>query len=367
MNENLVQWVLLREKNYLRECLEFDWIRVVGSNFSTKQGIIDFALECPDSSIHIVELETGIDSISKFSYCVEQTCRYLKLSDDWQKPVFATVLYADDLTSWKFKDSIIESAVKYGFGLKHYSHSRVLELYKECIKTLEQTSGLDIGLPVAMDVCYLYWINRIIVLFEKDDVILKKDAIEKFGISNRTGFNVRCKYCKDYELLDEKDSRLYLSDQGKRFKEAINPLLILGNSEIPLSQEQESIIMESLLNGRMTKCKANIFHFLRYVHLTTGHLIPHARAKVPEEYIKVWNTHLGTNYNSNSLTKFLDFTCNQCEELNLVERILTNKKEQIYSVVLTQMGSRILGYLELYLHLRREQIQIPLQIEVKSK
>ncbi len=30
-------------------------------------------------------------------------------------------------------------------------------------------------------------------------------------------------------------------------------------------------------------------------------------------------------------------------------------------VVLTTLGSRVLGYLELYLHLRREQMQIPLQ------
>jgi len=255
----------------------------------------------------------------------------------------------------------------FGFNLKKYNHSRILELYKECIKTLEQTSGLDIGLPVAMDVCYLYWMNRIIILFEDDDVILKEAAFAKFGSSNKTGFDVRCRYCKDYDLLFEKDSRLFLSEQGKRFKQAVNSLIAKGNNEIPLSQEQESIIIESLLNGEISKCKANIFHFLRYVHLTSGQLIPHAKAKVPEEYIKVWNTHLGTSYKANSLTKFLDFTCNQCEELNLVERIVTSRKDCIYSVVLTPMGSRVLGYLELYLHLRREQIQIPLQIEVKSR
>ena len=364
MQEKIVQWVLLRERNYLRECLEFDWIRVIGSNFSTKQGIIDFALECPDSSIQIIELETGIDSSSKFSYCVKQTERYLNLTNDWQKPVSATVLYADDLTNSKFKKSLIEEAKRIGFGLKSYHHSRVLELYKECIKTLEQTSGLDIGLPIAMDVCFLYWMNRIISLFEMNKSLLKEDALTKFGITNRTGFDVRCRYCKGYELLDEKDNYLFLTEIGKKFHEAINPLIIKGNGEIPLSQVQKSILIESLLNGTLSKCKSNVFHFLRYVHLTSGQLIPHAKAKVPEEYVKVWNTHLGSNYKSNSLTKFLDFTCNQCVELGFIERMETPRRNPTYSVVLTSLGSRIFGFFELFLHLKREQIAIPITLQV---
>ena len=207
--------------------------------------------------------------------------------------------------------------------------------------------------------------------FNNDDNIRKSDALTMFGETNKTGFDVRCRYCKDFELIIEErkngQALLCLTEYGKRFKETTNPLITQGKGEIPLSQEQESILIESLINGKMTKCKANIFHFLRYVHLTSGQLSPHAKAKVPEEYVKVWNTHLGTSYNSNSLTKFLDFTCNQCEELSLVERIKIKRRDSIYSVVLTPLGSRILGYLELYLHLRREQIQIPLQIEVSSK
>ena len=45
----------------------------------------------------------------------------------------------------------------------------------------------------------------------------------------------------------------------------------------------------------------------------------------------------------------------------LVERMRFSKSKYD-RVVLTTLGSRVLGYLELYLHLRREQVQIPLQI-----
>ena len=366
MHENLVQWVFLREKNYLRECLGFDWNRVIGSNFSTPYGIIDFALECPDSTIHIIELETGITSISKLDYCVDQTRRYMRLSEDWKSPVKATVLYADDLTSLKFELKLQEASKEFGFGLSVYKQSRISQLYVECIKLLEKTSGLDIGKPIAMDVCFLYWMNRIIALFDDSDSIEKSDALLKFGKSNETGFNVRCRYCHDFELIyeesKENDKYLSLTKSGIRFREALNPLIHTRKGEMPLSHEQESILIESLINGNIYKCKANIFHFLRYVHLTSGQLIPRSKAKVPSEYVKVWNTHLGTSYNSYTLTKFLNFTCNHCIELGCVERIESPRNEPVYSVVLTSLGSRILGFFELFLHLKREQITLPIMI-----
>ncbi len=358
MEERTVQWVFLRKQDYLRDCLMLKWQKIIGHNFSTPKGIIDIALQMTNDWIHIVELETEIKSASKLDYCVEQTSRYMRLTEDWQRNVTASVLIAEDLTPSSFMKRLRNAGSERGFSVQVYRQSYILELYKHCIEELEKTSGLDIGSPTAMDVCYLYWMNKIVGLFNNGS-IEKAHALEKFG-SNKTGFNVRTRYSLGYGLIDEEDGLLTLTARGERFREALNPLLADAKGETPLSQEQVSIILEALVDGKITKCKANIFYFLRYIHLTAGRLVPHAKADVPNEYVSVWNMHLGTSYKSSTLTKLLDFTCNQCVELGLVERIMDFKKTPVYSVVLTSLGSRVLGFFELFLHLKREQVTLPI-------
>jgi hypothetical protein len=58
----------------------------------------------------------------------------------------------------------------------------------------------------------------------------------------------------------------------------------------------------------------------------------------------------------------MQFTFNQAEELGLVDSIESRPGEPTFKAYLTSLGSRVLGFLELYLHLKREQLQIPLQI-----
>ncbi len=65
-------------------------------------------------------------------------------------------------------------------------------------------------------------------------------------------------------------------------------------------------------------------------------------------------------YKWRTLTDFLAFTCNQCEELGLIERI--RLKGDFDRAVLTPLGSRVLGMVELDLHLKRERIHIPFQV-----
>jgi hypothetical protein len=45
-----------------------------------------------------------------------------------------------------------------------------------------------------------------------------------------------------------------------------------------------------------------------------------------------------------------------------VDGIEAQHGEPTFKAYLTSLGSRVLGFLELYLHLKREQLQIPLQI-----
>lgn len=48
------------------------------------------------------------------------------------------------------------------------------------------------------------------------------------------------------------------------------------------------------------------------------------------------------------------------EELGLVEKIKTTTEYDRAN--LTSLGSRVLGFIEMDLHLKRERVQIPLQI-----
>jgi len=66
MNENLVQWVLLKRPEYLQEKIGFELKRKIGENYTTEQGKIDFAFETANNEILIVELETGINNRAKF-------------------------------------------------------------------------------------------------------------------------------------------------------------------------------------------------------------------------------------------------------------------------------------------------------------
>jgi hypothetical protein len=116
-----------------------------------------------------------------------------------------------------------------------------------------------------------------------------------------------------------------------------------------------------LTNGHFTKSKVNIYYLLRFIHLTNGDWIPKEHTDMGVERNAYLNNFLGTSYKPKPLRRLIRFTFNQCVELGLVEGIETARNEPTFKAFLTTLGSRVLGFLELYLHLKREQLQIPLQ------
>jgi hypothetical protein len=163
-------------------------------------------------------------------------------------------------------------------------------------------------------------------------------------------------------MIEKRQGIVKLTEYGKRFRDAYNAEIIHSRATMPdLSIEQKRILLEILTNGVFTKSKVNIYYFLRFVHLTNGEWLPNSGTSKDLEKLKFVNFLFGKDYKWNTVKELLLFTCNQCEELELVERMRISKSPYD-RVVLTTLGSRVLGYLELYLHLRREQIQIPLQI-----
>ena len=181
----------------------------------------------------------------------------------------------------------------------------------------------------------------------------------KKTFSSGTSYSVYTNLAKQFELIDMKSREFILTEYGKRFRDNYNAEIISSGAMPDLSLEQKRILLEILTNGKFTKAKVNIFYFLRFVHLTEGSWVPKSGTPEDKKKLEFANFLLGTNYRWETMKDLLSFTCNQCEELELVERI---KIQNSYydRVILTTLGSRVLGWLELYLHLKREQIQIPL-------
>jgi hypothetical protein len=362
MNESLVQWVLLKRPEYLQKRLGFELGRKLGENYTTDQGRIDFAFETK-REILVVELETAIDNKAKYEYCVEQVTRYKDISFATKKPVRFVILFDQENTSPKFFKLLRVFSKELNVILRTYSILDVQELYKRCLEDLSKTTGIYLGPPVAMDVVYLRWLNRVIKPFHDKQKNRLPFELLRNTFKSRTSYGVYTSLAKYFELIEERRKGwIELTDYGKRFRESYNAEIIKSRATMPdLSIGQKRVLLEVLTNGLFTKSKVNIYYFLRFLHLTNGDWLPKTSTPENEERLKFVNFLFGKTYRWSTVSELLSFTCNQCEELELAERIRL-PKSLCDRVVLTTLGSRVLGYLELYLHLRREQLQIPLQI-----
>ncbi|MCJ7458873.1 MAG: hypothetical protein MUP17_07765 [candidate division Zixibacteria bacterium] len=361
MNESLVQWVLLKRPEYLQKKLGFQLERKLGENYTTEQGRIDFAFETK-KEILVVELETGINNKAKLEYCTDQVERYQDIKFITDKQLKFIILYDKENTPPTYVKLLEDFSQKMGIILRTYSILDVQELYKKCLEELSKTTGIYLGPTVAMDVTHLRWLNRIIKPFYDDqEDALPYDKLRGLFKSS-TNFGVYTSFAKYFELIREKENGVIgLTDYGKRFRDNYNAQIITSKAMPNLSTEQKRVLLEVLTNGVFTKSKVNVYYFLRFVHLTSGDWLPKSGTPEDKEKLEFVNFLFGKSYRWNTAIELLQFTCNQCEELELVERMKL-QKTKFDRVVLTTLGSRVLGYLELYLHLRREQLQIPLQI-----
>ncbi|EKY17789.1 hypothetical protein [Capnocytophaga sp. oral taxon 326] len=377
MNESLVEWTLLREQNYLSECIGLGLKKKVFQQYSTKYGRIDFAHELNDGRIAITELETIIDSKSKLEYCQYQCLEYANIKFENTKSTIIVILIAEE-TPIKYKKELINFSKKNNFEFKTYSLDIVNKYYKQLIEEAVRNSGIPLVKPVANNFTHLSCLNRLILPFfelEKD-ILQREDFIEYFNLKEDKAdshFKVHKQMAEYFELIKDisttkKLDKIELTNYGKRFRENINYEFITYKSyiksdlkRIDLSLEQKRILLESLMNGNIgeLKGKVNILYFLRFVHLTEGIYVPKGR-KMDYEKISFTNSFLKTNYSEITLCNWLNFVCNHTVELGLIERINTNNNYD--RAILTSLGSRVLGFIEMDLHLKRERSQIPLQI-----
>jgi hypothetical protein len=357
--------------------LGLDIRRKLFQQYSTEYGRIDFAHELSDKRILITELETIIDARAKLDYCQQQTLDYQKIRFSTPEVPLVAILAADQ-TPPRYQRELHEFTDANRILLRYYSLDEVRQHYQKLLDEAFKTSGAPISKPVALNFTHLAALNRFILPFYelRADRLSRDNFNAYFGVSNEradTIFGVHKQMAQHFELIAGDTGRgttfCLTNAYGVRFRDNLNYEFILQSKRhtssaikrIELSLEQRRILVESLMNGNISerKGKANIFYLLRLLHLTEGLWIPRGRTLDKEQKDFV-NAFLGTNYTEGVLANWMNFICTHCEELSLVERI---KTEGPYDrATLTTLGSRVLGFIEMDLHLKRERLQIPIQL-----
>jgi hypothetical protein len=378
VDESLVQWILLKNPVYFSKILDIGLGRCLGTEITTDHGRLDFIYEVGDDEILLIELETSIDSTSKFDHCANQIKRYLNLKNKFpKKNVTVALAYANEGTSDHFQKRLQDFSENYNILLKSYSMFKLLKVYDEMLNRLYRTCGVSLGRAVALGITSITWLNKFIFLFidghnypKPVDSLTWKELKGMF--SSNTNFYVLKRFAEDFELVQVKNikkTRIFLlTEYGQRFRDELATEYQFHNDNFELDRiraltmSQKRLLIEILLNGNFTKIKVNIFHFLRFVHLTEGNWLPKNSAKLTKAEQQFLNNMFRASYNSRTLKDIVQQTCTFCEELGFLEKL--PMQNQVYDkVVFTSLGSRAYNYFEQLLNVERERYQIPLQIK----
>jgi len=369
MNEYLVEWALLKEINYLQNCISIPLSHKICQQYTTNYGRIDFAHRIRDNGILITELETTIDSKARICYCFEQVKSYKKIRFNNIDKHYVSLLYAQQ-TPTRYQKEISDFCNSNDIEYFQYDLERVKKIYEDEIEKSLINLGAPLVKPVAMNLTHLSSFNRLIIPFYKKNTtkLNKQDFKEYFEAINtditETVFNVIVNGARYFDLLDiTENNEFILTDYGIRFRDNIN-LIEVNNDvkRIELSLEQKRVLLESLLNGNFykKKSKINLYYFLKFISITEGDWIPRGRKFDDKAKFDFVNSFLKTNYTEGVVADLLKFSCNHCIELGLVEKIRT---QGYYDrAILTNLGSRVLNLLDMDLNLKREKIQIPLNL-----
>lgn len=356
MKESLVQWTLLNNKAFLSECLEFPFARKVGQEITTDFGRIDFILENNKQQHLVVELETLLNSTDKLNYCFNQVLNYRNISfvDDTKY----CILFAGETR----RDTIIKIE---NFGkennvlIRSYSLNSVKQLYSKTIDRLSLNVGLALPNPKNYTICFLRWLNKILKPFndfQKDKLTFDEIFSPFTGITN---FNCYKRLALDFEMIEEINNNFHLTKYGKEFIDNFNPYAYKADnvSSIDLTNEQKRILLKILTNGNWEGKvhKINVYWFLRFVELTDGNWFP---KKYPFDNDK-WEIAKGlfkVSYTHQTMQQFLNWCCNYCEELGLIERIKSTTEYDC--LLLTPLGVEVNNIFSMDLILKKSRMNL---------
>jgi hypothetical protein len=376
MEETQVRWVLSRESKYLQKLISHNLTKQIGSELTTTYGRIDLAYRTEQGDILLIELETAIDSEAKLRHALEQVQHYSKFAcDSTPSKVRVLLLYAAEGTPDKYHRIIKATADESGIQAHSYSMLKLKRLYDSHLERITLNSGAALSRAVALGVSSLTWLNKIMYVFaqKREKKIRWSELMTNFN--SKTNFYVLKRLAEDFELIEKfrfkKTNYLRLTGLGERYVDAIPdgglPQYLFQDTEVdhcshlmaPL--EHRRLLIEILLNNNFTKTKVNIFHFLRYINMTAGELLPKSSTVISPDELQYLNKFLGASYNIQTLKGHFQQLFKYCYELGLIERIRC-RGANYDKAILTSLGSRVLTCFELNLHIARERHQIPLQI-----
>ncbi|MHB8580664.1 MAG: hypothetical protein ACYDA4_12535 [Ignavibacteriaceae bacterium] len=356
MQESLVQWTLLNNLSDLSKYLNFKIASKKAQELSTDFGRIDFILEGYQNNHLLVELETTLNEKSKLDYCFDQIVNYknVKFVDDTEY----CILYASE-TSEKVKPIIHSFAKENDILVRTYSLNKIKSLYSATVEKLSLSFGLALPKPANYTICYLRWLNKILKPYydSKKRVLQKRQLASYFTSPNTTNFRCYLRLALDFEMIVIDNNQFLLTQYGEdyinNFNLDINQSSNLSSSD--LTNEQKKVLLKVLTNSNWTPHKVNIYWFFRFIEVTGGEWLPNIK-EFDESKLEVINGLFRVNYKSRTMYEFLNFACNWCVELGLVDKIKTGSKYD--RIFLTPLGIEVNNIFSMDLQIKKSRMNL---------
>ena len=158
-------------------------------------------------------------------------------------------------------------------------------------------------------------------------------------------------------MIFQSDFGYSISSNGIEYNQNYNPEIDFASnlSSIDLTNEQKKILLRIITNGNWSAHKVNIYWFLRFLEVTNGEWLPNIK-NFETHKLDLVNGLFGVTYRSRTMYEFLNFACNWCMELGLVDKIKsTSNYDKIY---LTPLGIEISNIFSLDLQLKKNRLNL---------
>jgi hypothetical protein len=359
MNESLVRWTLLYHPDVLSEYLKFPIAAKKGQEISTDFGRIDFVLEDHRKNELIVELETVLNSKSKLEQCFTQVLNYKNIK--FAEVTNYCILYASE-TNPRTQLKVNEFGKANDVWVRTYSLNDVRGLYAKAVDDLTKSFGLALPKPANYTICYLRWLNKILKPFfdTGKEVLTRQELATYFTSDTSTNFKCYLRLALDLEMIKMHKESYLISEHGKDYTKNFDIAIYKASnlSSVNMTNEQKKTLLRVITNGNWTAHKVNIYWFLRFIEVTNGEWIPNVK-EFDKEKLDLINGLFGVSYKSRTMYEFLNFACNWCIELGLVERLRTNfRYDKIY---LTPLGIEINNIFSYDLQLKKTRLNLNFQ------
>lgn len=356
MNEPLVRWTLLNNIDRLSNYLNFKIASKRGQEITTDYGRIDFVLEDFNKKQLIVELETILDTKNKLDYCFKQIINYKNVS--FSNKMEYCILFASE-TNKESKLVIEDFGKENNVLIRSYSLNEVKELYTKTVERLSLSFGLALPEPKNYTICYLRWLNKILKPFYdySKDSLNANELAKYFTSPSTTNFRCYLRLALDFEMITKTNDLYIITQTGKDYITNFNPDIDITSNlpSVDLTNEQKRILLRVITNGNWTSHKVNIYWFLRFIEVTDGAWLPNNKY-FDHAKLDLVNGLFRVNYKSRTLYEFLNFACNWCTELGLVDRIKSSLNyDRLY---LTPLGIEINNIFSLDLQVKKSRLNL---------